>query len=68
VSHKPRSIRVNKSEELPDGICLPIEHQPSWAMSAGKLESTDLLGATGGQKETVGQTWELDLTFKTKAP
>jgi hypothetical protein len=37
-------------------------------MSAGKLESIDLLDATGGQKETFGQTWKLDLTFKTKAP
>jgi hypothetical protein len=38
-------------------------------MSDFKIENGQIQGiSTGGQKETFGQTWEVDLTFKTKAP
>ena len=35
-----------------------------------KIENVQIQGRifTGGQKETFGQTWEVDLTLNTKAP
>jgi hypothetical protein len=38
-------------------------------LSDFKIENGQIQGkiSTGGQKETFGQTWEVDLAFKTKA-
>jgi hypothetical protein len=39
-------------------------------MSDFKIENSQIQGkiSTGGEKETFGQTWEVDLTLNTKAP
>jgi hypothetical protein len=48
----------------------PFSSEDSVKMSDFKIENGQIQGkiSTGGQKETFGQTWEVDLTFKTKAP
>jgi hypothetical protein len=39
-------------------------------MSDFKIENGQIHGkiSTGGDKETFGQTWDVDLAFNTKAP
>jgi hypothetical protein len=39
-------------------------------MSDFKIENGQIQGkiSTDGEKETCGQTWDVDLTFNTKAP
>jgi hypothetical protein len=48
----------------------PFSSAGSVKMSDFKIENGQIQGkiSTGGQKETFGQTWEVDLTFKTKTP
>jgi hypothetical protein len=48
----------------------PFSSAGSVKISGFKIESGQIRGkiSTSGQKETFGQTWEVDLTFKTKAP
>ena len=48
----------------------PISSPASAKMSEFKSESGQISGkiATGGKQEAFGQTWEINLTFKTKAP
>jgi hypothetical protein len=48
----------------------PFSSSGSVRMSDFKIQNGQIQGkiSTDGQKETFGQTWEVDLTFKTKAP
>jgi hypothetical protein len=48
----------------------PFRSAGSVKMSDFKIEDSQIQRkiSTGGQKETFGQTWEVDLTFKTKTP
>jgi hypothetical protein len=48
----------------------PISSPASVKMSEFKNEDGQISGklATDGKQEAFGQTWEVNLTFKTKAP
>jgi hypothetical protein len=48
----------------------PFSSAGSVKISGFKIENGQIRGkiSTSGQKDAFGQTWEVDLTFKTKPP
>jgi hypothetical protein len=70
-------ITVNSDGEIVGCEVVHSAHQKSPFNSLGKIKMSDYKNAggevqgrisTGGQMETFKQTWEVDLTFHTKAP